>query len=61
MYVCVYGRGMFADKSVYINIVCFDVGCFWVWNLHALGSFEKGPSKTPLLLLKHFESAERAL
>ena len=31
--VCLYGRGgggMFDDRFVYIEIMCFDVGCFYL-------------------------------
>ena len=27
-YIRGWGRGMFEDKCVHINIVCFDVDCF---------------------------------
>ena len=48
--VSILGGGPIVDdKSVYVNIVCFDVGCsFLVRNVHTQGSFEKGHSKTPL-------------
>jgi len=48
MHKCVYigwAVGMFDDKFVYVNIVCFDVSCF------LLLFQKKGHSKTPLVLL----------
>ena len=51
--VCVLGGDIFDDEFVYVHLVCFDVSCFYLESeMYATTvTFEKGRSKTPLLLL----------